>query len=361
MRVSQRLHNDTYAPGIPTYGIPGKTGDKGEPGTSMFFTDYNISTSGGFRNFAGKITSRKLPMSLIEVVLDRNYVNGDLFVTRQGFVYQLKDIDTLSKKYANGDTLTYTDYLTLMSTFDVQNSIFDEQNNTLKTSYLVVTDSSSPQNNTSTALLTLNRKNNINGSVSFLNLNALYGPLPNINLDISYDNTLNAFVFKSDYPIIFDANTYFKSDAVTPLYGYSPVVNKENTITNFYGTAKTVSYNIDASIYQYTKKDSSVIYYGCLYAIELIEENNGILNNYAADNDGLLIHFQNNKSQDFQQYRKSELTYYFKEDYDHVIINNVINEVFTHYLPTIQVSLIDNIEVYLKKENTHLIGYKTNE
>jgi len=180
-------------------------------------------------------------------------------------------------------------------------------------------------------------------------------------LDISYDNTLNAFVFKSDYPIVFDANTYFKSDAVTPLYGYSPVVNKENTITNFYGTAKTVSYNIDASIYQYTKKDSSVIYYGCLYAIELIEKNNGILNNYAADNDGLLIHFQNNKSQDFQQYRKSELTYYFKEDYDHVIINNVINEVFTHYLPTIQVSLIDNIEVYLKKENTHLIGYKTNE
>ena len=42
MKVSERLHNDTYAPGIPTYGIKGKTGDQGEPGVSLFFTDYTI-------------------------------------------------------------------------------------------------------------------------------------------------------------------------------------------------------------------------------------------------------------------------------------------------------------------------------
>ena len=44
MKVSQRFHNDTYAPGIATYGNDGKTGEKGLPGTSMFFTNYFLKT-----------------------------------------------------------------------------------------------------------------------------------------------------------------------------------------------------------------------------------------------------------------------------------------------------------------------------
>ena len=60
MKVSQRFHNETYAPGIATYGINGKTGEQGLPGTSMFFTDYSLP--GELLQFAQKITSRKLPI-----------------------------------------------------------------------------------------------------------------------------------------------------------------------------------------------------------------------------------------------------------------------------------------------------------
>lgn len=359
MKVSQRLHNDTYAPGIPTYGIPGKTGDKGEPGTGMFFCDYNLPSQ--INQLAQKITSRKLPLQNKEVVLDRKYINGDTFVTRNGKVYKLKNIELLSKNYANGALGNGEQYLDVIGVFDTERSIFNNDNNSLKTSYLVISDSSaSYNNNPSTALLTLNRKNNVNGSTSFINFNSLYGPLPRMNLEIKYDNTLSAFVFQSDYPIVFEANTYVKQNAIKPLYGYSPIVTNENTITKFYGIAQKVIYNLDASIYSYTKKDSSTVYYGCLYTVDMVEKNDGILNNYLVDSSTLIVHFQNNQTQDFQVYRESELTYYFREDYNYVVINDVINEVYSHYLPTIQVSLISNVEVYLKKGHTHLVGYKIN-
>ena len=42
MQISQRFHNDTYAPGIATYGIQGKDGEQGTPGTSLFFSEYSL-------------------------------------------------------------------------------------------------------------------------------------------------------------------------------------------------------------------------------------------------------------------------------------------------------------------------------
>ena len=56
MQISQRFHNDTYAPGIATYGIQGKDGEQGTPGSSLFFSEYTLP--GEFTGFAQKITSR---------------------------------------------------------------------------------------------------------------------------------------------------------------------------------------------------------------------------------------------------------------------------------------------------------------
>lgn len=373
MKVSERLHNDTYAPGIPTYGIKGKTGDQGEPGVSLFFTDYTIDEieehgeENKFKAFAEKITSRKLPLIHYDIVLDRNYTDGDQFVMRNGKVYRLKNIVELSKAVATGFnmhsmTLNIDTFLEHIGNFDKEDSIFNEDNNQHKSKYLILSDN--PEgNNPSSGLLTLNRKNNINGYVSFINMNALYKSMPNINLDIRYDNTLSAFVFKSDYPIIFDANTYFKMDADInkTLYGYSPVVYKDNTITNFYGTCKKLQYDLDASVYSYTKKDSSTIYFGCIYMINIqTDPYENILDNYVTTNSSIIIHFQNEQYQDFQVYRPHELTYYFKEEYDEVHMNKLLNDLQVFYMKNIQVSLIDNVEVYLHKNNINIIGYKIN-
>lgn len=72
MQISQRFHNDTYAPGIATYGIQGKDGEQGTPGTSLFFSEYSIL--GEYLDFVRKITSRMLPVKNQQIQLKRKFV-----------------------------------------------------------------------------------------------------------------------------------------------------------------------------------------------------------------------------------------------------------------------------------------------
>lgn len=72
MQISQRFHNDTYAPGIATYGIQGKDGEQGTPGTSLFFSEYSLP--GEYLDFARKITSRMLPVKNEQIQLKRKFV-----------------------------------------------------------------------------------------------------------------------------------------------------------------------------------------------------------------------------------------------------------------------------------------------
>ena len=62
----------------------------------MFFTDFNLTDNNDFKSFASKITSRLLPLKYKEILLDRKYINGDYFITRNGEIYMLKNINELS-------------------------------------------------------------------------------------------------------------------------------------------------------------------------------------------------------------------------------------------------------------------------
>lgn len=353
MKVSQRLHNNTYAPGIATYGIQGKTGKTGEPGAGMFFTDYNIDTD-IFNGFAQKITSRKLPLQHEEVILNRNYINGDTFVTKDGNIYMLMDISTLSTTYANGGNISGIDVTSILQKigeFNKQDTIFED--NTICSSTLIITDNPNDTENDTNSLLRLNHMNNNTGAISFINLNALYSNSANINLDIQYDNTLRAFIFKSQYPIVLDANTFVKYDnQLNQLADYSPVITKDNNITNFYGICSHVKYTLDTSIFNYTKPKDNTIYFGCIYKVNLQvdEDYKNILQNYITtyDTSALTIHIQNGNYQDYQLYRNIESTYHFRQDYDIVNQNAMINTV-NNDIKNIYVSLIDNIEVFLNK------------
>ena len=160
MKVSQRLHNNTYAPGIATYGIQGKTGKTGEPGSGMFFTDYNIDTD-IFNGFAQKITSRKLPLQHEDVILNRNYINGDTFVTKDGNIYMLMDISTLSTTYTNGGNISGIDVTSILQKigeFNKEDTIFE--NNTICSSTLIITDNPNDTENDTNSLLRLNHMNN---------------------------------------------------------------------------------------------------------------------------------------------------------------------------------------------------------
>ena len=209
MQVSQRLHNNTYAPGIATYGIDGKTGDMGLPGTSMFFTDFDLTKPEEFKEFANKITSRMLPIKIQEIVLDRKYVNGDNFVTMKGDVYLLLDINKLSLDSMNNNLSQneIINYFTKIGNFSKKDisDIFSQNDNNIQTNKLTLTDSLDITND-SEALLSINKINKGIGQVDFINMNALYGSTANMNFNISYDNTLKAFKLDSKYPIVIDSN-----------------------------------------------------------------------------------------------------------------------------------------------------------
>jgi hypothetical protein len=90
----------------------------------MFFTDFNITDQTDLKSFAAKITSRMLPLKNEEIVLDRKYINNDTFVTRDGNIHLLFDINKLSLDYNNGtDTanLQYNKYFKQIGKFSNTN------------------------------------------------------------------------------------------------------------------------------------------------------------------------------------------------------------------------------------------------
>lgn len=363
MKVSQRFHNDTYAPGIATYGIDGKTGEQGLPGTSMFFTDYSLP--GELTDFAQKITSRKLPIKTEETILYRRFVNGDLFVIPDGNIYKLIDIDKLSIDSNNGEKIdNASNYIVYVGKFSETAKPFDDSTvNALCSKTLTIRDDSKTTAPTTPALLNLIKKDN-NDDITFINMQSLFDNAANADFNIKFDKGYKAFVLESHYPILLNSNVFTNTSTnAKQISGYSPVVTSNNTITDFVGTCREYRYDIDASIFSYSKKDSSALYYGCVYKVALLDASNlnigdqdQTLERYYS-NKNLMVHFQNGLFQDFQNYRQHESIYYFKQNYDDVKLNDIIKSVNKDLLQ-INVSLVYSIECYLTPNKKIISGLK---
>lgn len=378
MQISQRFHNDTYAPGIATYGIQGKDGEQGTPGTSLFFSEYSLSgepdNSSEYREFASKITSRMLPVKHKEIQLKRKYVNGDQFVDPSGQVYLLKDINQLIIDINNGTNLEQG-ILEYIGKFNsIKNSdIFNDNSNSgiLRAHKFIISDDSKTA--TGSGLLTVSHTTkDTDNDINFINLESLYSGQHDMNLDIKFSKKYNGFMISSKYPIYLNANVYTKfNNSNNSNNEYSPVYttadNKSKTITDYIASAKDLSCTLDASIYSYTKKDASVIYYGVVYKISFEHVNNvketnmwnDFVNTYGSGN--TVIHFQNKEYSDFTTIIPSIMDYNFRQDYDYVKLNDLINKVQYTDLQNIAISVINGIEAYvtIKDKNISGIGKRT--
>lgn len=378
MQISQRFHNDTYAPGIATYGIQGKDGEQGTPGTSLFFSEYSLSgepdNSSEYREFASKITSRMLPVKHKEIQLKRKYVNGDQFVDPSGQVYLLKDINQLIIDINNGTNLEQG-ILEYIGKFNsIKNSdIFNDNSNSgiLRAHKFIISDDSKTA--TGSGLLTVSHTTkDTDNDINFINLESLYSGQHDMNLDIKFSKKYNGFMISSKYPIYLNANVYTKfNDSNNSNNEYSPVYttadNKSKTITDYIASVKDLSCKLDASIYSYTKKDTSIIYYGVVYKISFVADDNesdtNQWNDFVStyDNGNTIIHFQNKEHSDFTKVISSIRDYNFRQDYDYVKLNDLINKVQYTDLPNIAISVINGIEAYvtIKDKNISGIGKRT--
>lgn len=378
MQISQRFHNDTYAPGIATYGIQGKDGEQGTPGTSLFFSEYSLSgepdNSSEYREFASKITSRMLPVKHKEIQLKRKYVNGDQFVDPSGQVYLLKDINQLIIDINNGTNLEQG-ILEYIGKFNsIKNSdIFNDNSNSgiLRAHKFIISDDSKTA--TGSGLLTVSHTTkDTDNDINFINLESLYSGQHDMNLDIKFSKKYNGFMISSKYPIYLNANVYTKfNDSNNSNNEYSPVYttadNKSKSITDYIASVKDLSCKLDASIYSYTKKDTSIIYYGVVYKISFVADDNesdtNQWNDFVStyDNGNTIIHFQNKEHSDFTKVISSIRDYNFRQDYDYVKLNDLINKVQYTDLPNIAISVINGIEAYvtIKDKNISGIGKRT--
>ena len=372
MQISQRFHNDTYAPGIATYGIQGKDGEQGTPGTSLFFSEYSLP--GEYPDFIKKITSRMLPVKHKEIQLKRKYVNGDQFVDPSGQVYLLKDINQLIIDINNGIPIKQLvgSILEYIGKFNsIKNSdIFNDNSNSgiLRAHKFIISDDSKTA--TGSGLLTVSHINkDTDNDINFINLESLYSGQHDMNLDIKFSKKYNGFMISSKYPVYLNANVYTKFNNTNNTNNdYSPVYttadNKSKPITDYIASVKDLSCKLDASIYSYTKKDTSIIYYGVVYKISFVADDNesdtNQWNDFVStyDNGNTVIHFQNKDHSDFIKVMPSIRDYNFRQDYDYVKLNDLINKVQYTDLPNVAISVINGIEAYVNIKNKNMSGIR---
>ena len=371
MQISQRFHNDTYAPGIATYGIQGKDGEQGTPGTSLFFSEYSLPDE--YLDFVRKITSRMLPVKNEQIQLKRKFVNGDQFVDPAGKVYLLMDINQLIRDINNGTNQTWSnEKLKYIGKFNSTNNsyIFSDTNNsgTLRAHKFIISDDSKTA--TGSGLLTVSHINkDTDNDINFINLESLYSGQHDMNLDIKFSKKYNGFMISSKYPVYLNANVYTKFNNTNNTNNdYSPVYttadNKSKPITDYIASVKDLSCKLDASIYSYTKKDTSIIYYGVVYKISFVADDNesdtNQWNDFVStyDNGNTVIHFQNKDHSDFIKVMPSIRDYNFRQDYDYVKLNDLINKVQYTDLPNVAISVINGIEAYVNIKNKNMSGIR---
>ena len=371
MQISQRFHNDTYAPGIATYGIQGKDGEQGTPGTSLFFSEYSLPDE--YLEFVRKITSRMLPVKNEQIQLKRKFVNGDQFVDPAGKVYLLMDINQLIRDINNGTDQPWTnEKLKYIGKFNSTNNsdIFSDTNNsgTLRAHKFIISDDSKTA--TGSGLLTVSHINkDTDNDINFINLESLYSGQHDMNLDIKFSKKYNGFMISSKYPVYLNANVYTKFNNTNNTNNdYSPVYttadNKSKPITDYIASVKDLSCKLDASIYSYTKKDTSIIYYGVVYKISFVADDNesdtNQWNDFVStyDNGNTVIHFQNKDHSDFIKVMPSIRDYNFRQDYDYVKLNDLINKVQYTDLPNVAISVINGIEAYVNIKNKNMSGIR---
>ena len=371
MQISQRFHNDTYAPGIATYGIQGKDGEQGTPGTSLFFSEYSLP--GEYLDFVRKITSRMLPVKNEQIQLKRKFVNGDQFVDPDGKVYLLMDINQLIRDINNGTNQTWSnEKLKYIGKFNSTNNsdIFNDTNNsgTLRAHKFIISDDNKTA--TGSGLLTVSHTNkDTDNDINFINLESLYSGQHDMNLDIKFSKKYNGFMISSKYPVYLNANVYTKFNNTNNSNNeYSPVYttadNKSKSITDYIASVKDLSCKLDASIYSYTKKDTSIIYYGVVYKISFVADDNesdtNQWNDFVStyDNGNTVIHFQNKDHSDFIKVMPSIRDYNFRQDYDYVKLNDLINKVQYTDLPNVAVSVINGIEAYVSIKDKNISGIR---
>lgn len=312
--LSQRYHNYNYAPGVATYGIDGKTGEVGNDGNNIYYTDYTIKpdneSSRDLEELLEKITSGYMPIKNVNIPINRPYKagdleNGDLFFDRDGIIYRLINKDFDKKQSIN--EATYTKYFKIVG----QINIYEDQNffdfspnrlilNSKYTGYDII---NTPGIDTSTIKRHIDTNSTVNiiSSVVDENDNIEMVRMQSIDdvdiedgqMTLYYKTTDNAYFIESNKPMVIngDLKVLSNNNLSNEFDDYSTVLTSNDTITYFKYLCDKLKYSIiyddqtnrySLAIYQEDKGRNILEY--------LINRNKTVFGKiYTAQNDQILV------------------------------------------------------------------------
>jgi len=218
-------HNDIlnyrYAPGLPTYGIDGRTGPQGLPGTSFYFSNIAIQDSAGNVS-ADAVEKLRNGHVLSAYSTDDNirpYIDGDLVIDRTASLYKIVDtaggleftyLATLSNvtdddffKYAGGRM-----YL------DTDTSFYagDDTDGIRISGVDIVNDPSYSADGSDTLLRVISGRKDTANSYNLVSLTAR-DTAGSSTLRISYNQDIKSFVINTDADIAVDSPGLYISAA----------------------------------------------------------------------------------------------------------------------------------------------------
>lgn len=250
--------NYDYAPGLPSYGLPGTQGNTGKNGNCIFYTGFNIynGTKEDIRQFSDAIMQNKLPIHNYTGTskLNRKFQIGDYFFDSKGNIFKLI-IDPTTYSF-NLNITDYSDVLELCGKIntDSDNALLSKIDNNRVNINNDYTGMDIIINNTNYTIDNENLYNirvmsdtaDNNGIINFQRFTAITPDGINNNMDILYDSTIDAFKIKSNKPIILDGDITVRNSNKTlgvdpTVYGYTRVVTSDNNINNFYNICQYLS------------------------------------------------------------------------------------------------------------------------
>ena len=243
--------NYDYAPGLPSYGLPGMQGNAGKNGNCIFYTGFNIYNGEQYdiKEFCNAIRYNRLPIPnyINTSNLNRKFQIGDYFFDNRGNIFKLI-IDPATYDF-NLNITDYSDVLELCGKIntDSDNALLSKIDNNRVNINNDYTGMDIIINNTNYTIDNENLYNirvmsdtaDNNGIINFQRFTAITPDGINNNMDILYDSTIDAFKIKSNKPIILDGDITVRNTNKTlgidpTVYGYSRVATSDNNINNFY-------------------------------------------------------------------------------------------------------------------------------
>lgn len=256
-KISRKINNTEYAPGIATYGSTGQNGEKGDNGNCIYYTSFNVISGEDLPAFKRAVREQLLPVK-DGVHIPRAYQNGDYFFDKFGNLLQLYNIEDLKNHPNLGDNyLRFFTKVGKIKSADSINNIFSTVENSARISLnaafagLDINSAESDIIDPATENYPLRIvSNNLTGdNIELVHATAFhnYDKMPDFK--IYYDTVLNVWHLNSDIPIIIDSEVTVNTDnnELIDIDGYSSIIINDTPITVFYNYCRNIKWAINGS------------------------------------------------------------------------------------------------------------------